>query len=173
MTIHIYEKIILAATVAMLAVFLAAIAFAMNRHDIHLPDATGQVDPELARETVPFNSLGLTQLGPNEYHAVMLASVWKFEPARLEIPVGATVTFDITSTDLLHGFRILGTDINVMVIPGEIARMKHTFRRPGEHLIVCYEYCGTGHQSMFSTIVVGEAANPMAPIPAPAMEVHP
>jgi cytochrome c oxidase subunit II len=70
------------------------------------------------------------------------------------VPAGSKVTFISTSTDVLHGFTSTGTRVNVMLIPGQISRVEYTFREPGEHLLICHEYCGLGHHTMHGRVIV-------------------
>jgi len=70
------------------------------------------------------------------------------------VPVGSTVTFYVTSADVQHGFKLEGTNINVMVLPGQVTKMTATFNQKGTFPFVCTEYCGVGHQNMFGTLVV-------------------
>jgi len=55
---------------------------------------------------------------------------------------------------VIHGFDIVGTRINMMAIPGQISRNSYTFREPGEHLLICHEYCGAAHHTMFAKVIV-------------------
>jgi cytochrome c oxidase subunit 2 len=41
-----------------------------------------------------------------------------------------------------------------MIVPGQITKVTATFRKPGEYLIVCHEFCGGGHQAMFGKVIV-------------------
>ena len=60
----------------------------------------------------------------------------------------------MTSPDVIHGFAITQTAVNMMAIPGLVNMMSHTFRTPGTYFLVCNEYCGIGHQDMAGKIVV-------------------
>ena len=73
---------------------------------------------------------------------------------RLLVPAGVPVTFRGTSTDVVHGFNVAGTNANTMLIPGFVATFTTTFRNPGEHLMPCHEYCGTGHEGMWARVRV-------------------
>jgi cytochrome c oxidase subunit 2 len=75
----------------------------------------------------------------------------------VRLPAGRPVRFRVTSPDVLHGFQIVGTNVNLTVAPGYVSEATATFNEPGEYLVVCNEYCGLGHHSMYGTIVV-EAA---------------
>ena len=57
---------------------------------------------------------------------------------------------------MVHGFEIVGTNANTMVIPGYVAQFTTRFTTPGEYLIVCHEYCGLGHHAMMGKLIVEE-----------------
>ena len=84
----------------------------------------------------------------------MLAHMWAWTPSPLQVPQGATVTFYVTSADVLHGFQVQGTTINLTAVPGIVGSMTYTFTHPKIYNIICNEYCGIGHQSMIGQIVV-------------------
>jgi cytochrome c oxidase subunit 2 len=155
MHIHRLEKIWLIFGIAMLIVFLGVLgvgAFAMG-----MQPPTGHhhsLDPEKVDETAPFDNPRLEKIGDNEYNAYMVAYAFGYGPEKLEIPAGATVHFQITSSDVVHGFQIPGTNVNMMVVPGEVNHLSYTFKKSGQYLILCNEYCGTGHEYMSTTITV-------------------
>lgn len=122
---------------------------------IHLPSHADHIAPEMVTQTAPFNQPGVRQIGPNLYEAVMIAKAWTWNPAEIRVPAGARVNFILTSVDVVHGLLIDGTTVNVMALPGQITRVSHTFDKPGEHLLVCQEYCGTGHHTMSGRVIVG------------------
>jgi cytochrome c oxidase subunit 2 len=97
---------------------------------------------------------GIRELAPGRYEVAMVAQVFQFTPGEIRVPVGAKVTFELTSPDVIHGFKIENTPINVMVVPGQISRVTTTFTKPGEYLFVCHEYCGGGHHVMFGKVIV-------------------
>lgn len=133
------------------AVILGVNAFAMGAQ----PPSNAQVlDPTKVSQTPPFDQPGLKQLGTKNYVANMTSFVFSFAPNRLEVPVGSTVTFNVTSKDVVHGFEIPGTNVNMMVVPGLVNSATHTFTQPGDYLILCNEYCGTGHQLMAAHLIV-------------------
>jgi cytochrome c oxidase subunit II len=70
------------------------------------------------------------------------------------VPAGSTVTFIATSRDVVHGLMIHKADVNVMLLPGQIARATARFTRPGEYPFVCHEYCGVGHHTMWGKVIV-------------------
>ena len=54
----------------------------------------------------------------------------------------------------IHGFVVGTTNANTMLIPGFVATFTTTFRKTGEHLMPCHEYCGTGHEAMWARVQV-------------------
>jgi cytochrome c oxidase subunit 2 len=154
MRIHVYEKAFLWAGAIMLVAFLAALAYTSVALGIHLPGRAALVDPEQLASTPPFDNPGVRQTGPDSYEVVMIGRVWNFIPAEVRIPRGSEVTFLVTTPDVLHGFAIEGTRINMMLVPGQVSRNTYRFEEPGEHLIICHEYCGILHHSMFGKVIV-------------------
>lgn len=159
MKIHSYEKGFLAAGIIVLVACAAALVYATAVAGIHLPGAHGRVDPAQVANTAPFDQPGVRQLGPNRYQATIIGRAWSFMPAELTVPAGAEITFVATTVDVIHGFNIEGTRLNMMLIPGQISRNTYTFKEPGEYLMICHEYCGLGHHTMAGKIIVQPAAN--------------
>ncbi|ATY84159.1 cytochrome C oxidase subunit II [Kyrpidia spormannii] len=154
MHLHRYEKIWLTVGVLTLIAFIITLgvnAFAMGAQP---PSNTQVMDPTKVSQTPPFDQPALKQIGQNNYVANMTAFVFSYAPNRMEVPVGSTVTFNVTSKDVVHGFEIPGTNVNMMVIPGLVNSTTHTFTKPGDYLILCNEYCGTGHQLMAAHLIV-------------------
>lgn len=156
MHIHRLEKYWLAFGMAMLVIFLIIIgigAFIMGMQPPTSAHYEG-IDPEKVYETAPFDNPRIEQVGDNEYDAYIIAYAFGYSPTEMEVPVGAKVNFHITSPDVVHGFQIPGTNVNLMVVPGHINTYTHTFNEAGEYLILCNEYCGAGHEFMATTFTV-------------------
>jgi cytochrome c oxidase subunit II len=154
MKIHVYEKAFLALGVAMLISFLAALGYATVGMGISLPSRAGEIDPTTVRTTAPFDDPGLRKTGPDSYELVILGQMWSFLPAEVHVPAGARVRIRATSADVIHGLAVEGTRINLMLIPGQVTELDYTFHEAGEHLIICHEYCGRGHQEMGAKLIV-------------------
>ena len=92
----------------------------------------------------------------------LVAQQYSFEPQCIVVPAGMPVTFRGTSTDAIHGFVIGTTNANTMLVPGFVATFTTTFQQPGEHLMPCHEYCGTGHEAMWARVRVVPAADFLA-----------
>lgn len=81
----------------------------------------------------------------------VLTRQFAFQPGTTDpivVPAGAEVTFHITSTDVIHGFQLVGTNVNVMTVPGQLTEPTVVFAEPATYGIVCNEYCGSGHHTM-------------------------
>jgi cytochrome c oxidase subunit 2 len=156
MEVHSQEKVWIAISLGMLLVFFLAVTGSVAFGGFTLPGPEDRVDPQTVAQTPPFDRPGIREIAPGRYEVYMIARVWSFSPGELRIPPGSTVTFYLTSPDVIHGFLIPGTDVNVMVIPGQVTRVSQDFPESGEFLILCSEYCGLGHQNMSSKIIVGE-----------------
>jgi len=152
--IHRYERWWLTFGMAMLVLFLALIGFAAFADNINPPTGMMQIDPTKVAQTPPFDKPGLRKLPDGSYEAYYVAQVFSFNPATLTVPVGSKVTFYVTSADVVHGFFIPDTAINMMAIPGWVNQQTHTFDRRGTYLLICHEYCGIGHENMFGKIEV-------------------
>lgn len=154
MHVHRYERWWMTAGIAMLLIFLAIVFVAAFADDLNPPSGMMQVDPTKVSSTPPFDKPGLRSLGAGKYEAYYVARVFSFAPNTIAVPVGSTVTFYVTSPDVVHGFDIAQTGINMMVVPGWVNTATHTFRKAGTYLLVCNEYCGLAHEHMFGTIEV-------------------
>jgi cytochrome c oxidase subunit 2 len=84
----------------------------------------------------------------------LIAQQYSFQPPCIVVPAETPVTFRGTSTDAIHGFVVGTTNANTMLIPGFVATFTTTFHKPGEHLMPCHEYCGTGHEAMWARVQV-------------------
>ena len=154
MKIHVYEKAFLTLGAALLLMCLFALGYTSLVMGIHLTGRSGEVDPEKLATTAPFDNPGVHQRGPDEYEVVMIGKIWSFVPSEVTVPVNANIKFTATSADVIHGMHIDGTRLNLMLIPGQVTQNEYRFSEPGRYMIVCHEYCGAGHHTMFGTIVV-------------------
>lgn len=120
------------------------------------PSRVETIDPRtlhLKGEFVESN-LGTQMAADGKVTTRLIAQQYSFEPQCIVVPAEIPVTFRATSTDAIHGFVIGTTNANVMVVPGFIASFTTTFKEPGEHLMPCHEYCGTGHEAMWAHVKV-------------------
>lgn len=136
------------------AIFVAAsvalIGYATWGIGIHVPSSMPQEKP--------FAHGAVVRDGGKHYEVHFVARMWNFEPSRVRVPVGSTVDIELTSADVLHGFQIVGTNVNLMAVPGVVTPASVHFTKPGRYLIVCHEFCGAAHQNMNGQIEVSADA---------------
>lgn len=154
MKIDRYERIFLYSSAVVLAIFFSAVILSVSEAGIHLPSDEDTLDPKAVDTTPPFDNPGVFPLGDGTYLAVIVAEAWGYTPNEIIVPAGAEVTFVATSRDVIHGFMVPRTTINAMLIPGQVTRVSYTFDEPGEHDLLCHEFCGIGHHNMFARVVV-------------------
>ncbi|HKK67992.1 MAG TPA: cytochrome c oxidase subunit II [Bacteroidales bacterium] len=142
------EKWALGISGLLLFVFLGAIVYASAARGIEVPTCITDVEP--------FDTDTLFQVGENQYELQMVARMWAFQPSTIELPVGAEVDLYLTSQDIIHGFHVEDTNLNLMAVPGAINYMKVTFDKPGTFFFACHEYCGAAHHTMAGRFVITE-----------------
>lgn len=148
------EEIWLVISVAVLVLSMVFTGYQTFALGMGPPSEKETLDPQKVDEHPVFSEPGVYEVGENEYEVVMTLEAFNFNPGDFEIPAGAEVTFTMTSKDVVHGMQIPGTNVNAMVVPGHIQKITQTFDEPGEYLIICNEYCGSGHHLMATTITV-------------------
>jgi cytochrome c oxidase subunit 2 len=153
MKIDLYEKIWMIGTGLMLTLFFSVIAYeavAMGRMP---PSHIETIDPKTVPADARFNPQGVRVDAEGNIHVHTVGLTFTWLPVELTIPAGKPVTFHITSVDVTHGFQIVRTNAQSMVIPGYVSQFTSTFDA-GEYLVVCNEYCGIGHHTMFGKLHV-------------------
>ncbi|MBU8879026.1 cytochrome c oxidase subunit II [Bacillus sp. FJAT-29790] len=158
MHMHKFEKIWLIFGIGTLLVFLTVIGVSAFYLGNQPPSCLATIDPEKVDTQVPFNEPGLKKVEGKDwdYELVFVASAFNYDPGHVQVPLGAKVKVIATTKDVIHGFEVAGTNVNMMLEPGYISELVYTFNKPGEFLVLCNEYCGIGHHMMTSTIEVVE-----------------
>jgi cytochrome c oxidase subunit II len=156
MNVPLYEKIWMWAAGGIIAAFIAIVLVTAVGGALQPPSHVETIDPtkvftdpRFAHPAVTVTATGAT--------VVAFAMMFAFTPAEIHVPAGKPVTFRMTSADVTHGFLIVGTNANTMLVPGYVSQFTTVFQRPGEYLIVCNEYCGLGHHLMSAKLIVEEA----------------
>jgi len=158
MRIHRFEKLWLAAAFVLIAAFIATIVYgSLGAGVAMVGDEGGTVNPDNPTASDNFRDPGVYQTGDGEYAVYVEARQFAFSPGTnqpIRVPADAEVTFHVTSGDVTHGFELVGTNVNTMVIPGQVAELTVEFDEARTHHIVCHEYCGAAHHAMEGTIEV-------------------
>lgn len=165
MHLHRYEKIWLLFGAGSLVLFLAVLGVAAFAYGMQPQSAIELCDPTELERTEDFKpeNLGVTKVDEGRYVVNMVASAFNYDfgkdengqpVKKIRIPKGSTVLFQATTKDVIHGFEIAGTNVNMMLEPGFVSRYETKLKNPGEYTIVCNEYCGVGHHLMYATLEV-------------------
>jgi cytochrome c oxidase subunit 2 len=155
MNIHTYEKFWLVASMVLIAGFILTITYGSVGLGIAMvDDSEPTINPENINDHPEFGDPGVERVGENEYVVHVVAVQFAYLPTDIEVPADSTVTFKLTSGDVIHSFSVVGTNANTMIIPGEIASITVEADDPGEYGIVCSEYCGSGHHDMEASLTV-------------------
>lgn len=150
------KQILLTATIFILSLFVVT-TVSIDLFNIGLPTCITDVKP--------FKKSDVIMKTPSHYEIHWVASMWKFDPAEMTVPMGADVDIYLSSTDVTHGFQITGTNVNLLAVPGTVNYSHIRFTSPGDYWVTCHEYCGTGHQNMSAVIHVSNPLIPPLPVP--------
>jgi cytochrome c oxidase subunit 2 len=84
------------------------------------------------------------------------AERFDFWPSEITVTEGEELELRITSDDTAHGFRLVGTSINVMIPKRGKGQAVVRLRAPqaGRYTFECSRMCGAGHNFMRSVLVV-------------------
>lgn len=140
-------------TVGLLVAIITIDAFI---HGINPPGKVETVDSatlHLSKEFAESN-LGVQIDGKGEIVVRMVAGRYSFFPKHIAVPAETKLTFRWVSMDVLHGVHIPMTNMSTMIVPGYVAEITTSFPKPGEYPVLCNEYCGLGHNHMWSNISV-------------------
>lgn len=140
-----------------LAVFMGGLlGFYAVANNIHPPSNVETIDSSRLHLSEEFaeDKLGVKTNPDGSVRVTMVAARYGFYPPRIEVPVDTPVTFRIASADVLHGVHVPNTNMTTMVVPGYISEVTTTFPRTGEYSLLCNEYCGLGHDHMWSRLVI-------------------
>ena len=84
------------------------------------------------------------------------AERFAFTPSEITVEKGTVIEFHLTSDDTDHGFRIIGTEVDVRIPKrrrGETV-VTYTADEAGRFIIECSRPCGAGHTAMRASLVV-------------------
>ena len=95
----------------------------------------------------------------------VVAERFLFVPSEITVDEGTTLEIHLTSEDTDHGFRIIDSDVNVVIPKRGRGEAVATFEAttPGDYTFECSQMCGAGHSFMRGSIrVKPRAAGPPA-----------
>ncbi|PKM11607.1 MAG: cytochrome C oxidase subunit II [Gammaproteobacteria bacterium HGW-Gammaproteobacteria-3] len=156
------------ATIALLiaALFIGIIMIDALVHGINAPSNVETIDSARLHLSEEFaeDNLGVQTDGSGLITVRMVAGRYSFFPKHIDVPAETPVTFRWVSLDVLHGVHIPMTNMSTMIVPGYVAQVTTTFPKPGDYPVLCNEYCGLGHNHMWSNISVIAKEDWAAPV---------
>lgn len=83
---------------------------------------------------------------------------WRWQLDSDTAQVGQLVEFQLTSSDVNHGFAIYKDKTHMLAqaqaMPGYVNKLQVRFIEPGDYEVLCLEYCGLAHHGMRAVIKV-------------------
>jgi cytochrome c oxidase subunit 2 len=154
MHVDLYERIWMWAAAALILLYVGAIVLTAGTQAVNPPSHFETIDPATLSSSEEF-ATGRTVARPDGSVVVsVVATMFAFGPDPIVVPANTPVTFRITSGDVVHGFQVVGTNANVMAIPGYVSQVTTSFARRGEYTVACHEYCGLMHHAMVGKLIV-------------------
>lgn len=109
--------------------------------------------------------LRLTVPPVDAYEVLVTGQKWNWQftypngyrDAQLHVPVDRPTRLVMTSEDVIHSFFVPDFRVKQDVVPGRYSKVWFKPEAPGEHVILCAEFCGTGHSDMISKVIVHPA----------------
>ena len=128
--------------------------------NIHPPSGFEPIDSTRLHVEGEFmeENLGVKSNPDGSVTLTMVAARYGFYPSSVEVPVDTPVKIRIASADVLHGVHVPFTNYTTMVVPGYVAEVNTTFQKTGDFSLLCNEYCGLGHDHMWSRLKVVDKA---------------
>src|SRR6516162_7299194 len=154
------ERRIIIISVAFVLVLFGFAVLAINMFHVGLPTCLTDIKP--------FEKGELVTHSPTHYELHYVAKMWDFEPKEVTVPAGSTIDIYVSTPDVTHGLILLGTNLNLMAVPGVVNYARLKFDQPRNYQLLCHEYCGTGHERMAANLRVVDAATFAARQTAPA-----
>lgn len=158
----------IAIALIMIGLFIGIITVDAVVHGINPPSKVETVDSaslHLGKEFAEDN-LGVQVDDNGKVMVRMVAGRYGFFPKHITIPADTPITFRWVSMDVLHGVHMPMTNMSTMIVPGYVAEVTTTLPKPGEYPLLCNEYCGMGHDHMWSNISIVAKEHWTAPVKA-------
>lgn len=149
-----------AVSIAIIVLLVAMVVFTGLHWAAMPPSRVETIDPTTLHVSGEFieSNLGSAVESDGSVTVRIVAQQYSFTPQCIVAPADTPITFRVTSADVVHGFLVADTNINSMVEPGYVSTFKTSFPKPGDHLMPCHEYCGTGHEGMWAHVKVLDRA---------------
>jgi cytochrome c oxidase subunit 2 len=150
-----------AVSITLIVALLGVITFTGIHWASMPPSGIEPIDPTTLHVSGEFveQNLGAQVRADGSVIVRLIGQQYSFNPQCVVVPVDTKITFRGTSADVIHGFLVTGTNANAMLVPGYITTFTTQFSHPGDHLMPCHEFCGTGHAAMWAHVRVVSRAD--------------
>jgi cytochrome c oxidase subunit 2 len=159
-------------TISLLVIglFVGIITLDALFHGINPPSKVETIDSASLHLSQEFaeDNLGVQVDDTGKIIIRMVAGRYSFFPKHIKVPAETPLTFRWVSMDVLHGVHIPMTNMSTMIVPGYVAEITTTFPKSGDYPVLCNEYCGLGHNHMWSNISVIAKEEWQAPVKSAA-----
>jgi len=152
------EKKWLLIAIGMVGLFVAAMTVTAVVLNVNPPSHIETIDSASLHLSAEFaeDKIGVQPqpLPDGTLQVKLVAGRYGFYPREIKLPAGQKIQFRMASLDVLHGAHIPMTNMSTMIVPGYVSEITTVFPKPGEYPLLCNEYCGMGHDHMWSKVTV-------------------
>ena len=144
----------------MTIIMVGILTFYAIGNNLNPPSNVETIDSTRLHLSEEFNedNLGVKHNEDGSVTITMVAARYGFYPQRIEVPANTPIRFRMASFDVLHGIHVPFTNLSTMVVPGYVSEVNTEFPTVGDYPMFCNEYCGLGHDHMWSKLTVVDAA---------------
>ena len=90
--------------------FAGTVIVTAARDAVHPPSHMETVDPQALADNPEFSNPGVAIRQGDGVVVSVVAQMFSFSPNPIEVPANRPVTFRLTSSDVDHGFQVVGTN---------------------------------------------------------------
>ena len=126
------------------------------------------------RLIIPANTVELTVPAHQWWWRLQYTGATFQAANEIHVPAERTITMDLLSADVIHGFWVPQLNGKLQLIPGHVNHITFLPLKPGTYLGECANFCGKGHAHMRFLVIVEPAnqftawfADQMKPAAAP------
>jgi heme/copper-type cytochrome/quinol oxidase subunit 2 len=109
----------------------------------------------LTGTVIAFAPLPVRAAPPQDRTVRVEASQFAYLPGEITVNPGDTVTIELVSTDVVHGFYLDGYGVSLSADPGQPGRLTFVANTPGSFRFRCNVTCGAMHPFMIGKLNIG------------------
>jgi cytochrome c oxidase subunit 2 len=106
--------------------------------------------------------MDMNQAPNNAYQVLVNGKKWSWsftygggeQDSTLHVPVNTPISLVLTSEDVIHSFYVPEFRVKKDVVPGRYNKTWFEATDVGEYDMFCTEYCGQGHSTMITKVIV-------------------